>query len=239
LEKARATLPIKLSRSRIELAKTRTEHEKTEKKLSQLKADRERLTVKSPVAGVVYYGNCRRGVWANQSETAAKLRPGGTATAAAVLMTVVDPGSLVVCANVPEKDIANVRDGATAVVIPTCATTSRLEGKVTRVSPIPVGKEGFACDVQFDLPAGKPRIVAGMTCKVEIQAYALDRATLVPSKAVRAGGDAGQDRYVMVQVENGSPKRRVVTIGHEVGELTQITSGLNPGEVVLLESDAD
>jgi hypothetical protein len=74
---------------------------------------------------------------------------------------------------------------------------------------------------------------------VEIQAYALDRATLVPSKAVRAGGDAGQDRYVMVQVENGSPKRRVVTIGHEVGELIQITSGLNPGEVVLLESDAD
>ena len=61
IERAKITLPHRSKRQQLDMEKLRVQHARSAERLKKLLADRERLTVRSPVEGVVYYGKCTRG----------------------------------------------------------------------------------------------------------------------------------------------------------------------------------
>ena len=231
LKKAEATLPRSLERQRIELEKLLFTQEKLEQKLAQLRNDRDRMVVKSPADGFVYFGQSDRGRWTTAATLRKQLRPGGSLSANAVVMTVVADGPGFVRIDVPEKEFRHFAKKTPATVKPTAFPNTTFSGECGRLGPVAVKEGTFDGRVHFEWEQGDPRPVVGMTCKVTLTPYQNDDALTVPSSAIFGSDD---DRHVYVKNGDGTKKQPVST-GESAGGKTEITDGLSKGDVILLK----
>jgi multidrug efflux pump subunit AcrA (membrane-fusion protein) len=231
LKKAEATLPRSLEKQRIELEKLLFTQEKLEQKLSQLRDDRDQMVVKAPADGFVYYGQSDRGKWTTAATLRKQLRPGGSLSANAVVMTVVADGPGFVRVDVPEKDFRHFTRKTPATVKPTAFPNTSFEGECGQLGPVAVKEGTFDGRVHFEWEKGDPRPVVGMTCKVTVTPYQKDDALTVPSSAVF--GTEG-NKHVFLKDGEESTKRPVTT-GESAGGKTEITDGLSEGDVILLK----
>jgi HlyD family secretion protein len=231
LRKADATLPSSLDKERIELEKLNEAHRKLTEKLEHLQDDRRLLTVKSPGAGVVYYGQADRGKWTTAATVRKQLRPGGTVSANSVIMTVVSTEPGFVRVDIPEKDYRHFREGAPVSITPTAFPDLSLSGECGERAPVAVSPGTFDGRIDYEPKEGQPQPLPGMTCKVTITAYSSDSALTVPSSAVFGEED---DRHVFVKDGEESRKQPVET-GETSDGKTEITKGLAEGDVILLE----
>lgn len=233
LDRAEATLPLALSRKRVEVEKLEREKEKAVGLLADLRTDWEAMVLRAPAAGVVYYGRCDRGRWTTGAEVAGRLRPGGALAANEVVITVVETGAMFVRANVAEKDIGDVHDGAVARIIPTGYPAFKLAGRVRSATTVPSGPEPYSVEVALDDDAGP--VLPGMTCDVRVLVVQKENAITVPAVAVFPGEADGDGHVVYVLADGGDSVRHPVSIGRTKGDRVEIVEGLAEGEVILLE----
>jgi multidrug resistance efflux pump len=102
-ERAEAGLPVALEKQRLELEKAQNDQRKAAENLIELKAERDRMPIRSPADGIVYYGKWRQGKWTDADAAAGRLRPGGQLDARDTIMTVIGPGKLTVRAACPRR----------------------------------------------------------------------------------------------------------------------------------------
>lgn len=158
-------LPVTLARKQFDLEKLKRDQKKSEKRLADLKADLESLTLRAPIDGLVYYGACETGRWTTGPTVAKKLVPGGKLTPSEVIMTIVSPDKLRLKAVIQESDLAQFQPGqdgsATLVSAPDRKFTVRLD----EISAVPLPTGGF--EARLSLGGMLPgRVTPGMTCKV-------------------------------------------------------------------------
>jgi multidrug efflux pump subunit AcrA (membrane-fusion protein) len=236
LAKAEATLPTQLETKRIELEKLQHAHQQTEEKLAFLRADRELMVVEAPASGVVFYGESERGKWSTAASIRSKLRPGGTVGANSVLMTIVPPGPLVVRVDVPEDKFRYFKEGTPATIEPKAYPDAEYRGTSARVSPIAVKDGVYDGRISFEAGDDDPQPLVGMTCKVVLIPYSRDDALTVPSQAVFGEEDDAEQKYVLLHSEDqDEPKKQPVEVGEEHKGRVEILSGLDEGDVILLE----
>jgi multidrug resistance efflux pump len=164
---SRQTLPLTLKKEQIGFEKAKVARQRSAEKLEELMADRSAMVVKSPVDGVVYYGQCDRGKWSTAATMAKKLRLGGSITPNEVVMTVVQPRPIFVRATLAEKDLAKVRPSDACKIVPTGFPEVELDGIVDQISSVPIDSEKF--DLRVTLAAAKApaSLVPGMACKIK------------------------------------------------------------------------
>jgi len=223
-------LATKLEMKRQEVLKARGDHEQLVRDLASYRADMKQLTVRAPVAGVVYYGKCRRGQW--DTKVAAKLVRGGALSANEVFMTIVAPLKLRVHVAAPEKDLHLLRKGLTGKATPAGYSDHKLDVSLASLSLVPMAGQ---FDVKLDIAGKSGPITAGMKCKVKLLVYENKSALTLPSGAVfKDPGDAAQK---VVYVKKGAkPVKRPVTVGRTHAGKTEIVKGLKAGETVLLKA---
>ena len=90
------------------------QRERTDERLKKLLADRELMTVKSPLDGIVYYGKCVRGKFSDSTTLAENLRRNGSIPPNQVVMTVVEPRPMFIRATVAEDQLHYLRPGSRA-----------------------------------------------------------------------------------------------------------------------------
>ena len=236
-EKARSTLPLALSKQRLDLEKLVLDQKKSAEKLAHLKHDRGLMTLTAPADGIVYLGRCVRGKWNTGAELSSRLRAGGAIQPREIVMTIVEGGSLFVRASVPEKELANVQPGTAGAGIAAAFANSRLPVAVAEVSPIPISDGTFEARLNF---TGKPSepLVAGMACDVKLVPYKKADAIAVPAKAVFTVDLDETQRYVYV-VKEGKPAKTGVKVGRTCGERLEIIEGLKAGDEILLDKPAE
>jgi HlyD family secretion protein len=238
LEKLQLAAPVGATKARLELEKLRTERERNSEKLEKLRHDLELMTVRAPRNGVVYYGVSKLGQWTTAASLAERLRRGGSIQQNEVVMTIVDPDALDVCATVPEADLHLVLSGMTGRVTPTGYPGHSLPATVAELPsfPDPAGK--FSARLKLDagqLTKLDRRPVPGMTCKAKFISCNKPDAIAIPSKAIfNDAGEVSSD-YVFVEGAGGKPERRKVQTGQSEGDRVEITDGLSEGETVLLQ----
>ena len=71
-ERSKKSLPLTTEKAELALKAARESARKTAQRLQRLRADRDKLTLRAPADGVVYYGRCVRGAWSPAATTAAK-----------------------------------------------------------------------------------------------------------------------------------------------------------------------
>jgi membrane fusion protein (multidrug efflux system) len=134
-----------------------------------------------------------------------------------------------VTVGVPESDVAAIFDLAQADVIIEALGKLRVRGKKVFLSSQPRSLARLY-DLELMVPNPDRRILPGMFARVELVKQVFDRALAVPLYAVISQGD---ENIIFVERE-GRAKERSIELGVLIGWQVQVTSGLNPGDRVIV-----
>jgi HlyD family secretion protein len=193
------------------------------KKLSELKADREKFTIVAPSDGVVVYGSFTSDAWTqidpDQLAAGEKIQPD------TIVMTLITPGDVLLHLQCPENNLAQLAPGSKVTIRPAALPGVAYEG--TCRSPEPIGhlkgsQQTF--DVPVDLPPVDSRLLPGFAADVNFDGGKLENVLLVPVAAVS---------HSKVWVNPSDPRAIVVQTGASDGRDVVILSGLNEGDVIL------
>lgn len=237
LEKARATLPLTLSKLKIELEKHKYDFAKAGDKLKKLKQDSALFKIEAPTGGTVYYGSFANGEWSNASTAAEQMKRGGTISPHAVFMTVVELNPLVVHATAPEKDLSELSTGQACSVTPAAHSTARLRAAIESIATVPAPNGKFSAVLKLaddNASLEKLRLAPGMKCNVKAITYETGAALTVPVAAVQTDPYDDTKFYVNLVDKEDKHSRRDVTVGHRNESSVEITAGLAEGDKVLV-----
>ncbi len=230
--KTRLAMDTAYRTAKIGLTRLKTATARSAEKFRQLKADRNLLTIKSPANGMLIHGAGVDGVWsklARELKRDDRVMPGETA------MTIVTPGRVTVRTKAPETEMHRLRAGMACEVTAGAMPKRKLAGEVAYVSPLPVGGN-IAVTVALAPLNPAPRLLPAMSCNVTILVYDNPKAVTIPAGYVHA--DAKGRKAVYVRADDGSVRKRGVSVGRSAKGQTEITRGLKPGEAVLPNAPA-
>ena len=177
-------------------------------------AVQQRYTVTAPSGGVV-------------SELA--VREGATVMPGALMMRLQGTGTVWAEGAVPESQAALLQPGTRVLTTSPGAPGQTFEGQVKNLLPqVDATTRTVRARVELANPAG--RLVPGMQVTMQLAQPAGAAALLVPSDAVIR---TGRRSVVMVAEEEGRFRPVEVTTGQEVGDQTEIRSGLELGQRVV------
>jgi macrolide-specific efflux system membrane fusion protein len=150
-------------------------------------------------------------------------------------MTVLDLSALQIRAEVPELDVGRLGVGQPVEVTVNALPGQRLPGTVTAVDLLP----GTGSSVQYGtvvtLTAPPPNLRPGMSASIAVTVAQSPNVTFLPSVAVTPiGGEGAMSGTVRVLGPDGVPQDRTVALGLSSDTLTEVRSGLAPGELVVL-----
>jgi multidrug resistance efflux pump len=241
LARAKMASAIDVNRGRYELEQRKQARSQSLERHAKLIKDRGLMEIKSPADGIVYYGQCVDGRWADMASLINRLRPHNNVTAGSVMMTVLESRPLIVLANVDEAKRPEIAVDQKVKISPPAEGSAKLDGKISKVSPVPTGAGRFAVELELTSEVVPEWIVAGMTCKLRITAYDKADAVAVPKAAVRSDEDDEDKKFVwIVDADDAEvkPVRRDVTVGKTSGNDTEILKGLKKGETISLEDES-
>jgi multidrug resistance efflux pump len=234
-EKIKIELPLTVSKQRLELEKLRLAQDKNDDRLKKLLADRDMMTVKSPIDGIVYYGKSVRGKFSDSNSLAESLRPNGSIMPNQIVMTVVEPRPMSITATVPETQLHYLRPGLKGIATPTGYPDLKLSTEIDDVTDVPTAPGSFDAGLAVTLSRKSKWIMPGMSCKVKLVPYLKKDALVVPPKYIQTD-DVDEDKnFVWVLDKDGKPQRRDIKVGEKTDKHVEILKGLTEGEKVSIE----
>lgn len=234
LDRAETASELDLKIARYDLEKQKKSRQQSLDKHVKLLADKSLLTIESPAAGIVYYGECRDGKWSKLNDLRNRLQTGNTAQKDSVLMTVVDPDALSLVLQFDEKYLISLKQDEKIEVRPSVEGAEKLEGSIASVSTFPVSDGKFEARIEFsdELPDW---LVPGVSADATVVAYEQQEALLIPAEAVQQ--EKGTDKEYVWLVSEGEVEKTSVESGKKKDGLVEITSGLSAGDVISLEDE--
>lgn len=149
------------------------------------------------------------------------------------VMTIADLSKPYLEIFLDESDWANIRAGYPAEVIFDILPDSTFEGVVTQVDPGLYSESGTTAVraiVQLNQPDEDSfNLPLGTSAAVDVIGGEATDAILIPIEALH---DAGDGQYAVFVMTDSEPRLKLVEIGIQDLTSVEITSGLNPGDVI-------
>jgi HlyD family secretion protein len=187
--------------------------------LDQARYNLATATLVAPFSGIVSAVN------ANIGELAS---PAATVPA----VSLVDPANLRLDASVDETDVSHVQVGQDVTIAFDAVPDKTFPGKVLAIAPNATVQSGVATYTVSISVQDSPEIKPGMTGNADIIYAHHDDVLLVPNRAVRTDGNI---RVVSV-LEGGLAVAKTVTVGVSDDTSTEILTGLQAGDQIILPS---
>jgi RND family efflux transporter MFP subunit len=172
-------------------------------------------TVRSPVTGVV----ARRAV-----------SVGDVVSPGTELYEVIEPSTMRLDASVASDDLAALAPGKTVDFSVRGYPGQKFTGSIARVAPAadPVTRQ---IQVLVDIPNPGGKLVAGLYAEGRVTVEKRE-GLVIPTGVIDTSGD----QPTVLRVKDGVVERTVIAIGvrDDRAEVAEVTSGLSPGDVVLL-----
>ena len=208
-QKSEVTLPIKKEKAELALAKAKFDFEKKQEALEELYADQKKMNVLSPMDGVLYYGKCVRGKWVNGAgSTKRRLEKDKKVTAKSVIMTIVDPGQMIIRANLDESKLGSLSTGMQGTAMLKTAGKQKMPVTVKSVGKIPLDGGKYDCQIEIGEMNRDAQVMPGMGCKLSFLVHESEEALVAPKASVFSD-DGGITHYVFVVDGEESEKRMV------------------------------
>jgi HlyD family secretion protein len=192
--------------------------------VTAVQADLSRTYLRAPFAGVVANISGELGEMTIPS-------PPGIPTPPAV--DLIDDSCLYVTAPIDEVDAPAIRLAMPARISVDAFPDRRFKGHVRRVAPYVVDVEKQArtvdVEVEFSDPKETQALLVGYSADVEIVLDTRADALRVPTAAIQEG-----NRVLVFVPATGVVEQRTITTGLANWQHTEVTSGLQPGERVVL-----
>lgn len=150
------------------------------------------------------------------------------------LFSIGDLSRMKAYADVDENDIGMIEVGLRSVLDVDSYPSEEFEGTVLKIHPMATTTSGVtAFTTEIEVPNEDGRLMAGMSCEVEIITETFEDLLLVPDRAITEHEDK---YYVFVVDENDKIEVREVETGKTNYEETEILSGLEEDEMVIVRS---
>ncbi len=174
-------------------------------------------TITAPFAGVV---------------TAVHVSEGEFASGAVVEL--VNTANLEVILEVDEVDIGSLFAGQTAAITLETWPDVEIASEVLTIAPSATAGNSALVNYDVHLSLGETDLPVrvGMTANANLITAQKTDALLVPNQAINADREKGT--YSVTLVNGDAAQETPVTIGARDGQYTEITSGLNPGDKLLI-----
>lgn len=147
-------------------------------------------------------------------------------------VTIANLASLTLHGTVGEADVAKLRLGQVATItVDAIGSGTRLTGKLTLIDPAAIIQQGvpvYGVDVALDVPS--PQVRPGMSGTASVIIASRTNVLTVPNLAVRSTG--GRRRVQVLR--DGRPAEAEVTFGISNETVTEVTAGLQEGDLVVL-----
>ncbi|MBE0665535.1 MAG: efflux RND transporter periplasmic adaptor subunit [Chrysiogenales bacterium] len=177
--------------------------------------------MKAPFAGVIVAKNMEEGDMINPMMGMGQS-----------ILTLMDLSKVKVIVDAPAEEIERIRIGQKCLVKITSRPGETFVGEVysKNLAADPLSKT-FKVEIKIDNPEMK--LKAGVYADISIEYIRKENVYLLPLSALLSG-----DKEVMVN-ENGTARKRAVTIGEKDGTSFEMIAGVRPDELVLVEGNYD
>jgi HlyD family secretion protein len=203
--------------------------------LKEIQEDMQKLEIRAPAMGTLFYGNPENSRWRGRSEET--LREGSEIWIGQVIAYIPDMASFRVETSIPEEFRSRVKVGLPvhikAKAIPDLLLNGSIESIAAAATPIVQwdAQSPKVYSTQISTDKSDARLTSGMTVQVEIIVETIKDALYVPIEAVytREGGS-----YVKVESATGPAEERKVKTARFSADYIEMTEGLTEGDRVLL-----
>ena len=207
--------------------KTSVETKRAQLGVARANLDRTRLT--APFAGTIAQINGELNEYVTPS-------PIGIATPPAV--DIIDTSCFYLTAPIDEVDAAAIAVGLTARISIDAFGDKRFSGRVNRIAPYVLDREKQArtvdVEVEFTEPEDFNSLLAGYSADVEIILDSRSNTKRIPTHSILDG-----KRVYVFRPEKQQIEEREIQIGISNWEYTEVISGLETGELVVINVDHD
>lgn len=150
-----------------------------------------------------------------------------------VLFRIADISKVWVLADVPEYDLASVRNGAEVNVTVRSFPGKTFKGMVDLIYP-QVDMQTRTTKVRIELPNPGGELLSNMYAEVEIEAGAPKPVVAVPNSAII---DTGDRQVVFIDKGDGKFEPKDVKLGVRGEDQTEITKGVAAGDKVVVAAN--
>jgi RND family efflux transporter MFP subunit len=186
--------------------------------MAQIRLQIKKATITSPIIGIVAFRNFNLGERVHiQSEKG--------------IVTLMQIEEVYAEAEVNEQDLARLRVGLEAIVIPDAFPRSPLRGRIDRIDPV-LKQESRSAIAKIRVPNPQLTLKPGMFSRIEIILDKVPQVVAIPTQALRRGADKSWQVYV---ISDEVAILRSVTPGLTTADWVEIKEGLQPGDAVVVE----
>jgi membrane fusion protein, heavy metal efflux system len=147
------------------------------------------------------------------------------------LFSIVDLSNVWIVADVYEKDLHRIREGARATVTTTAYPDLSVEGRVSYIDP-QLNSATRTAKVRVEVPNPRGQLRLGMYTDVTIESGGAMPVLSVPKASIQNVADR-QVVYVPIPQEPAKFIEREVRLGRPSGDVVEVVSGLNSGDAVV------
>ena len=229
LKKAETDIPRSIKLNKLELESLKTTHRRAKQQLEELEADRALFEFKAPADGYFYHGPMENGRW-TPAEVAKSLVIHGHPPAHTSLATFVPhTAKMSLVAFLDEATARSLTANAAGMATLAGREDVDIPVKLLKLSSVPNPDGTYRADLAVSLPEGLA--AAGGTVRVRLISYQKAAATAIPTRAISFGPEGWT---VEVRLADGKTERRVVKGGRVSNDDTEILSGLEVGQVIVV-----
>jgi len=214
---------------RVDIAKASWETAKLNLEIAELNLDAaelnlEKAVIVAPFDGVV------------ADITITKGKEISTAALATPAISLVDTSEIEMRGFIDEIDVAMVQLGQEANILLDALPDEEVKGKVAFISPVSTVRAGVVSyDTTITLESPVEELRDGMTATAEVIIERRDDVLLIPNRAIRG---TWENPMVVVLVDE-QVEEREITLGLTDGINTEVLSGLEEGEKVVLPTSKE
>jgi len=208
-----------------DLAAARAQVAAAQVAVDQAEANLASATLEAPVDGTVAQ------ISATLGQT---VSTGASSAGSTSLLTIVDLDQLQVQAQVNESDMAGIKVGNAIAFTLSAYPGNTFSGRVVSIQPVGNQSQNVVTyTVVCSIDHTDTSLLPGMTASVTLVADSRSDVVLVPASALQFAQSQGNPPGSVVVMANGIPAQRPVQTGLSDGRLTEVLSGVQPGEIVV------
>lgn len=229
LESQSKELPRSIERKKVTVEGLKTSLKRSEKSLAELGKDRALFEIKAPGDGTFYHGSIENGKWTT-GDILKKLVAGGSLPAGQPFASFIPSPSEIVAIAFPSQAIAQrLEAGAKGTAMMVGRGDIEIPVTVQSVAETPGPDQTYKIVFEAEWPETlQPK--AGQKLEIQLISYFKENAISVPTKVLTYRPEGWT---VEVKLADGKTEQRKVTLGRSTLEETEITSGLEPGQVII------
>jgi HlyD family secretion protein len=190
------------------------------------------MVLRAPFDGIVADISGELGEYATPS-------PPGIPTPPAV--DLIDDSCMFVSAPIDEVDAANIKAGQAARITLDAIKGKSFAGKVKRIAPyvLEIEKQARTVEVEvaFDQPPATENLLVGYSADVEIVHAVHENVLRIPTQTLLSAPSIQETKRVLLYRADGILEERPVTTGLANWDHTEIISGLNEGDQIVMSLD--